>query len=36
MFDFGFSEMVIVAIVGLVVLGPERLPKVAVAVKRNF
>jgi sec-independent protein translocase protein TatB len=29
MFDFGFSEMVIVAIVGLVVLGPERLPKVA-------
>lgn len=29
MFDFGFSEMVVVAIVGLVVLGPERLPKVA-------
>ena len=29
MFDFGFSEMVIVAIVGLIVLGPERLPKVA-------
>jgi len=29
MFDFGFSEMVIVAIIGLVVLGPERLPKVA-------
>jgi len=29
MFDFGFSEMVLVAIVGLVVLGPERLPKVA-------
>ena len=29
MFDFGFSEMLIVAIVGLVVLGPDRLPKVA-------
>jgi len=29
MFDFGFSEMIIVAIVGLIVLGPERLPKVA-------
>ena len=29
MFDFGFSEMVVVAVVGLIVLGPERLPKVA-------
>ena len=29
MFDLGFSEMVIIAVVGLVVLGPERLPKVA-------
>lgn len=29
MFDFGFSEMVVVALVGLIVLGPERLPKVA-------
>ena len=29
MFDFGFSEMAIIAVVGLVVLGPERLPKVA-------
>ncbi len=29
MFDFGFSEMVAVAVVGLIVLGPERLPKVA-------
>ncbi len=29
MFDFGFSEMVLVAVVGLIVLGPERLPKVA-------
>ena len=29
MFDCGFSEMLIVAIVGLVVLGPDRLPKVA-------
>ncbi|HOL64795.1 MAG TPA: Sec-independent protein translocase protein TatB [Accumulibacter sp.] len=29
MFDVGFSEMVLIAIVALVVLGPERLPKVA-------
>ncbi len=29
MFDFGFTEMVAVAVVGLIVLGPERLPKVA-------
>ena len=29
MFDFGFSEMMIVGVVALVVLGPERLPVVA-------
>jgi sec-independent protein translocase protein TatB len=29
MFDVGFSELVLVAIVALLVLGPERLPKVA-------
>lgn len=29
MFDIAFSEMVIIAVVALVVLGPERLPKVA-------
>jgi sec-independent protein translocase protein TatB len=29
MFDIGFWEMVIVCVVALVVLGPERLPKVA-------
>lgn len=29
MFDFGFSELVLIAIVTLVVVGPERLPKVA-------
>lgn len=29
MFDFGFSEMLIIGIVALVVLGPERLPVVA-------
>ena len=26
MFDIGFSELVLVAVVGLLVLGPERLP----------
>ncbi len=29
MFDIGFSEMVVLAVVALVVLGPERLPKVS-------
>ena len=29
MFDIGFSEMMVCAIVALVVIGPERLPKVA-------
>jgi sec-independent protein translocase protein TatB len=29
MFDIGFSEMVIIAVVALVVLGPDRLPRVA-------
>lgn len=29
MFDIGFSEMMLIAIVALVVIGPERLPKVA-------
>ena len=29
MFDVGFSELVLVAIVALLVLGPERLPRVA-------
>jgi sec-independent protein translocase protein TatB len=29
MFDFGFSKLVLLGIVALVVIGPERLPKVA-------
>ena len=29
MFDVGFSELVVIAIVALVVIGPERLPGVA-------
>jgi sec-independent protein translocase protein TatB len=29
MFDVGFSEMIVIGIVALVVIGPERLPKVA-------
>lgn len=29
MFDVGFSELILVAVVALVVLGPERLPKAA-------
>ena len=29
MFDIGFLELIIIAVVGLVVIGPERLPGVA-------
>jgi len=29
MFDVGFAELLLLSIVGLLVLGPERLPKVA-------
>jgi sec-independent protein translocase protein TatB len=29
MFDIGFSELLIIGIVALLVLGPERLPRVA-------
>jgi len=29
MFEVGFSELVLLSIIGLLVLGPERLPKVA-------
>ena len=29
MFDIGFSELIVIAIVALVVIGPEKLPKVA-------
>ena len=29
MFDLGFSELLVIAVVALIVLGPERLPKAA-------
>jgi sec-independent protein translocase protein TatB len=29
MFDIGFSELLLIAIVALIVIGPQRLPKVA-------
>jgi len=29
MFDLGFSELVVIAVVALIVLGPERLPRAA-------
>ena len=29
MFDIGFSELLIIAVVALIVLGPEKLPKAA-------
>ena len=32
MFDFGFFEILVIGVVGLLVLGPERLPRAARAV----
>jgi len=29
MFDIGFSEMMVIAVLALIVIGPERLPRVA-------
>jgi len=29
MFDIGFSELIVIAVIALVVLGPERLPRAA-------
>ena len=34
MFDIGFLELVVVGVLGLLVLGPERLPKAAHTVGR--
>lgn len=34
MFDVGFSELVLLAVIGLLVLGPQRLPKIAAEVGR--
>lgn len=36
MFDIGFSELLLVGIIALIVLGPERLPKAARAVGMFF
>jgi sec-independent protein translocase protein TatB len=36
MFDIAFSEMLIIAVVALVVIGPERLPRVARTVGHLF
>ena len=29
MFDIGFSELMVIGLVALIVIGPERLPRVA-------
>jgi sec-independent protein translocase protein TatB len=34
MFDVGFSELVLLFVIGLLVLGPQRLPKVAAQLGR--
>ena len=36
MFDIGFSEIVVIGVVALVVIGPERLPKTARTVGHLF
>ena len=34
MFDVGFSELVLLFVIGLLILGPERLPRVAAKIGR--
>jgi sec-independent protein translocase protein TatB len=36
MFDVGFSEIVVIAVVALIVIGPEKLPKVARTLGHMF
>lgn len=36
MFDIGFSELVLIALLALIVLGPKRLPEVARAAGRGL
>jgi len=36
MFDVGFSEILVIAVVALIVIGPERLPKVARTLGHMF
>jgi sec-independent protein translocase protein TatB len=36
MFDIGFSEIVVIGVVALVVIGPEKLPKVARTLGHMF
>ena len=36
MFDLGFTEILVIGVVALVVLGPEKMPEVARAAGRFF
>ena len=36
MFEFGFTEIIVAAVIGLIVIGPERLPRVARTIGRLF
>ena len=36
MFNFGITEIMVIAVIGLVVIGPERLPKVARTLGHMF
>jgi len=36
MFDIGFTEIVVIAVVALIVIGPEKLPKVARTLGHMF
>ena len=35
MFDIGFSELLVIGLVALIVIGPERLPRVARTLDRK-
>jgi sec-independent protein translocase protein TatB len=36
MFEIGFPELLVIIFVGLLVLGPERLPQVIKTLTRSF
>lgn len=36
MFDIGFTEVILISVIGLLVLGPERLPRVARTIGLYF
>ena len=36
MFEIGFPELLVIVLVGLMVIGPEKLPQIIKAITRSF